>query len=66
MNPIETQEHMTPEQLAVRYSVHTGTLANWRTRGCGPRYIKIGKQVLYAREDVLRWEEEQKKRSTAE
>ena len=31
------------------------TLAYWRHRGEGPRYAKVGKRVLYRREDVEVW-----------
>jgi len=30
----------------------TGTLANWRYRGVGPKWIKIGRAVLYRRADL--------------
>ena len=32
-----------------------GTLANWRWRGHGPPYLKIGRKVTYLRNDVDRW-----------
>jgi len=35
------------------------TLAYWRHRGEGPPYAKVGKRVLYRREDVEAWLEEQ-------
>ena len=35
------------------------TLAYWRQRGEGPPYAKVGKRVLYRREDVEAWLEEQ-------
>lgn len=35
------------------------TLAYWRHRGEGPRYAKVGKRVLYRREDVEAWLESQ-------
>jgi Helix-turn-helix domain len=35
--------------------IKPATLANWRSRGHGPPYYKIGKQVLYRPDDVDRW-----------
>jgi len=32
-----------------------GTLANWRAEGRGPRYIKLGRDVLYRVSDLEAW-----------
>lgn len=37
--------------------VSVRTLANWRCSGSGPRFTKIGGRILYALEDLQRWEE---------
>jgi predicted DNA-binding transcriptional regulator AlpA len=31
------------------------TLAEWRSRGIGPKYLKIGRHVRYRWSDVLDW-----------
>jgi hypothetical protein len=31
------------------------TLAEWRSRGIGPRYIKVGRDVRYRRSDLDAW-----------
>lgn len=41
-----------------------GTLSNWRTAGKGPKFLKVGKMILYRIEAVRAWEEKQEKRST--
>ncbi|NGO67139.1 helix-turn-helix transcriptional regulator [Streptomyces boncukensis] len=50
----------TPAELAGRLGVSVGTLANWRWRGEGPRYVKLGSgrssRVRYRSEDVAAWE----------
>lgn len=33
----------------------TATLANWRYRGKGPKYVKIGRSVLYRRGDIAKY-----------
>jgi len=35
------------------------TLANWRLRGKGPRYINFGKKVLYPLPEIEAWEKKQ-------
>jgi hypothetical protein len=51
-----TPTHLTPDQLASRWSSTTGTLKNWRFRGIGPVFTKLGKLVLYAIADVETFE----------
>ncbi|WP_413800120.1 helix-turn-helix transcriptional regulator [Streptomyces iranensis] len=50
---------LTPVQLADELGVSVGTLANWRWRGEGPRYLKLGSgrssPIRYQREDVDAW-----------
>lgn len=59
---------LSPAKLAVRWGIHIGTLANWRTRGIGPVYRKgriirgrlIDGQartckVFYALDAIKRW-----------
>lgn len=50
--------YLTPSELARRYkeTVSVKTLANWRSAGTGPPWVKIGGRVLYALEDVQLWE----------
>lgn len=48
--------YLTTETLAERWEVSPGTLANWRTRGTGPTYCKIGNSVRYALTDVEQYE----------
>lgn len=49
---------LTPQALADRCGMSTGTLANWRSQGTrGPRYFRVeGVAVRYALADVLAWE----------
>lgn len=43
-----------------------GTLAYWRFRGIGPRFVKIGRIVLYPKEEVVACFREHLYRSTDE
>ena len=48
---------MTPEDLSERTGIPESTLAQWRYLGRGPAYIKVGNHVRYRTEDVLAFEE---------
>ena len=55
----------TPQQVVARYGVVTvRTLANWRSIGQGPDYIKIGGRVMYPAESVFSWEQTRKRKLT--
>jgi hypothetical protein len=42
--------------LADRYTVSRETVRGWRKTGGGPRGHKLGGQVRYKLEDVVKWE----------
>ncbi|QDP64559.1 MAG: hypothetical protein Tp1100DCM00d2C33371621_17 [Prokaryotic dsDNA virus sp.] len=46
-------------QLAERWKRSERTLENWRSRGIGIPYYKIGGKVLYDFDDVTTYESEQ-------
>jgi hypothetical protein len=56
--------HLTPKELAARLRKTVGTLANWRTAGIGPKFIKC-RAVLYPISEVGKWEREMLASSTA-
>lgn len=49
---------MTPDELVARYkgNISVKTLANWRTKGGGPDYVKIGGKIMYEIAAVSKWE----------
>lgn len=49
---------LTRVQLAARWHIAPGTLANWAARGEGPRSRTLGGRVLYQLADVEAWEAE--------
>ncbi len=49
---------LTPAQLADRWGVTTGHLANLRHHGEGIGYLKIGSRVAYRYADVMGFEDE--------
>lgn len=42
------------------------TLERWRVEGRGPAFRKLGRRVLYTREDLLAWAEQQRRTSTSD
>ncbi|GAA0530799.1 hypothetical protein GCM10010172_09370 [Paractinoplanes ferrugineus] len=49
--------HLTPARLSERWSVTVGHLANQRSEGSGPPYLKLGGRILYRLSDVETYEE---------
>ena len=50
---------LTAEEVSERYrgEITVGTLRNWRAMRIGPRFIKIGKAVLYPVSELDAWDE---------
>jgi hypothetical protein len=61
-----TSEYVTPQQVADRYAgnITVRTLANWRSTGQGPDYVKIGGKVMYALDALIHWEQSRKRSLT--
>jgi predicted DNA-binding transcriptional regulator AlpA len=60
---------MTPRlfrtPLAASYlALSPATLEKFRTRGNGPRYLKVGRAVLYDLRDLNRWVDARRRAST--
>jgi hypothetical protein len=47
---------MLPVEVARRWRMHEKTLAQWRWKGKGPAYVKLGRRVFYRREEIERFE----------
>ncbi len=54
------KELLTPAEVAELWELPERTLADWRSRGIGPAFIKLGRHCRYRMEDVLRYEESQR------
>ena len=57
---------LTPEELAARWILTTGTLARWRRKGIGPKYSKTESGIFYKIEDIESYEDSRTFLSTAE
>lgn len=56
--PLARRDLLTPTQLADRWGVTTGHLANLRHFGEGISYLKIGRRIAYRYTDVVAYESE--------
>ena len=57
---------MTEKEAASLICYTQRALQNWRLRGGGPKYVKIGRSVRYQRSDVLEFIEERKRVHTSQ
>jgi len=48
---------LTDTQLAARWQLSRGTLANQRSQGRGPAYLKLAGRVRYRRSDIEAYEQ---------
>ena len=52
----KNQTYHRPKAVEERYGISTGTLANWRSQGIGPRYVKLGVRAIgYGQLDLEDW-----------
>jgi predicted DNA-binding transcriptional regulator AlpA len=58
-------EMITSEEVAGITRTTPETVRYWRYIGKGPKSFKLGRRVLYAREDVERWIAEQREQQGA-
>jgi len=52
-------EMMTRPEVAEHLRTPAATLAQWASKGYGPRFIKAGRRALYPRSEVERFISEQ-------
>lgn len=52
-------EHLTTSEVAEITRASQETVRYWRHIGKGPRSYKVGRRVLYRRDDVEAWLDEQ-------
>jgi excisionase family DNA binding protein len=47
---------LSRQELADRLRLPVKTLAQWASKGTGPRYARMGRHVRYRLSDVIEWE----------
>jgi hypothetical protein len=58
-------KHSNQHQLARRWDISPRTLERWRLTGEGPRYLKLGKRILYREDDIEAYEADRLHASTS-
>lgn len=58
--------HLTEKQLAERWQISVRTLQANRVKGTGVPFVRIGRAVRYSMDEVLAYEEAQRRTSTSE
>lgn len=46
------QEYLTTDEMAERYRTSPSVIRYWRHSGYGPEGVKVGKRVLYPRDQI--------------
>ena len=54
--PAGVRRGLLTVELSRRWHMSHRTLEQWRWKGIGPRYLKIGGRVLYCLEDIEAYE----------
>ena len=56
---------ITPEEIAMRWGVTLHTLGQWRWKGGGPLFVKIGRKVFYRQQDIIDFEVQMRRHNTS-
>jgi len=65
-NPGWFDEAVSAADAAKATGVSVSTLATWRSRGGGPRFLKLGRAVRYRRRALLEWMAARERAHTAD
>ena len=57
VSAVQLPQLLTSAELAERWGCSTGWLANMRSAGVGPRFLKLGSNVRYRVPDVIAYED---------
>ena len=52
---MQIEELVSGKDVAGKFKLPEKTLAEWRSRGIGPPYLKIGRHVRYRPVDIETW-----------
>lgn len=60
------ENYINGQQLAERWGIHPRTIEGWRTRGVGPRFLKMNGRVVFREADIKDYENRCLRQSTSE
>lgn len=58
--------YLTQEAAGTFLGLSPRTLERFRVDGRGPSFLKLGRRVLYSRDDLVKWAEAQRRSSTSD
>jgi len=58
--------YMPQERAADFLGLSPKTLERFRVEGRGPAFLKLGRRVVYSRDDLVKWAEAQRRHSTSD
>ena len=62
----DSKKYLTPDETALFTGAAVQTLARWRCEGYGPQFIRVGRKIMYAVEDLVAWMNAGRVASTSE
>ena len=57
---------LTEFEVQDQFGLRVGTLRQWRSKGGGPRFVKLGRSCRYIAEDIIAFLESHYRRSTSD
>jgi excisionase family DNA binding protein len=55
MSWVKPERWLTPREVAEMLGISRRSVNNWRRRGIGPAYTKLGASARYRLEDIEKW-----------
>lgn len=55
MRNLLKQDFLSPAEVEQKYGILESTLNQWRYKGKGPAYFKLGRKVRYAVSEIEEW-----------
>ena len=63
---VDPEQKYDQSGAATYLGANPRTLEGWRVRGGGPRFIKVGRRVVYRRRDLDEWLAARERASTSD
>jgi hypothetical protein len=60
------KKYLTPDEASQLIGAAKQTMARWRVEGIGPQFIRVGRKIMYAVEDLILWMNSRRVSSTSE
>lgn len=58
-------KYITTKELSKRWKINPNTIEHWRAVGFGPKFIRIGRKILYSLNSISEFEQMNTAENTA-